>query len=261
VAAGQRLRGRGQRARAAADAARAQRAGGGRELRYCDAIHSELGKTPNEAVADVEPKPLPVEVVRELFLCRVDRVVHKKDGCVAVRGRRFLCESFLRGQKVQVRYDPVEFDSVLIFYEGKKVHRALPQPLNATPEPHPDRAPERIAQSVDYLAMLRDDFDRRLLEHAKPLAYSDLPTEPGFDCARFVDCVSGLAGLRLRPAVRREIESLWDIYGPLSEQLVRVATEHAVRLHGRGRHPRIYLHAIRTLVLAHIKSPPRSDES
>ena len=37
--------------------------------------------------------------------------------------------------------------------------------------------------------------------------------------------------------------------------IVRVGTEHAVRLHGRGRHPRIYLHAIRTLVLAHIKNP------
>jgi transposase InsO family protein len=228
-----------------------------RELRYCDAIHSELGMTPNQAIADVEPKPLATEVVGELFLCRVDRVVHKKDGCVAVDGRRFLCESFLRGQKVQVRYDPVELDSVLVFYEGKKVHRALPQPVNATPEPHPERAPERVAQSVDYLAMLRDDFDRKLLEHARPLAYSDLPTEPGFDSARFVDCVADLAGLKLRSAVRRELESFWDIYGPISEQLVRVGVEHAVRLHGRGRHPRIYLHAVRTLVLAHIKSPKK----
>lgn len=230
-----------------------------RELRYCQQIHSELGKTPNEAIADVQPRPLSIEVVRDIFLCRVDRTVHRKDACVDVLGRRFLCESFLRGQKVTVRYDPAELDSVLIFFEGKKVQRAFPQPLNATPEPHPPSVAEQAAPSVDYLALLRDDFDRRLLEHAKPLAYSELHVEPGFDRTAFVGCVVDLAGIEHRKPLERELESFWETYGPLPEQLVRVATEHAVRLHGRGRHPRIYLHAIRTLVLAQLKTKPRTE--
>jgi transposase InsO family protein len=233
-----------------------------RELHYCAVVHSELGMTPNQAVATVTPSPLAAEVVRDLFLCRADRVVHKKDACVAVLGRRFLCESFLRGQKVIVRYDPAELDSVLIFHEGQKVQRAFPQPVNATPEPHPKRAPERMAQSVDYLAMLREDFDRRLLEHARPLAYSELRVEPGFDRAAFLACVADLAGVDLRAAAQRDLESFWDIYGPLPEDLVRIGIEHAVRLHGRRRHPRIYLHAVRTLVLAHLKTQPtKSEES
>jgi len=225
-----------------------------RELRYCDVVHSELGKTPNEAIAEVEPKLLPAEVVRELFLCRVDRTVHKKDGCVAVEGQRFLCESFLRGQKVKVRYDPADLDSVLIFFEGKKVQRASAQPLNAAPEPHPETTPERLPQSVDYLAMLRDDFDQRLLEHARPLAYTELKVEPDFDQAAFVQCVRDLTGIRLRVASRRELESFWNTFGPLPESLVRIGIEHAVRLHGRGRHPRLYLHAVRTLVLSQLRS-------
>jgi putative transposase len=225
-----------------------------RELRYCQQVHSELGITPNQAVAQVQKKPIALDIARELFLVKADRQVHKSSACVSVEGRQFLCESFLRGQKVTVRYDPNDFSSVLIFHHGKRVQRALPQPLGGVPEPHPDN-PHRPAPSVDYLALLREDFDKQLIEHARPLAYTDLRAESGFDCERFVQVVCELAGLRPRPAVRRELCAFWDSFGPLPESLVRIGTEHAVRLHTRGRHVRVYLHAIRTLVLAHLKTP------
>ncbi len=230
-----------------------------RELRYCDAIHSALGKTPRQAIAELTPEPLDPQVARELFLVKAQRKVHKKDGCVAIEGCRFLCESFLRGQSVQVRYDPSDVASVLIFFDGKRIQRAFPQPRGGTPEPHP--TPEILPQSVDYLALLREDFDRRLLEHAKPLAYSELPSSPDFDRERFVEVVSGLAGIQPRPSERRELVAFWDTYGPLPEALVRIGTEHAVRLHARGRHLRIYLHAIRTLVLAHLRAPHKETPS
>jgi transposase InsO family protein len=231
-----------------------------RELRYCDAIHSTLGKTPRQAIAELTPEPLDPQVARELFLVKAQRTVHKKDGCVAIQGRRFLCESFLRGRSVQVRYDPGDLASVLIFFDGKRVQRALPQPLGGPPEPHP--TPEVLPQSVDYLALLREDFDQRLLEHAKPLAYSELAASPDFDGERFVQVVSGLAGIPLRQkSVRRELLAFWDTFGPLPEALVRIGTEHAVRLHARGRHPRIYLHAIRTLVLAQLRAPHKETPS
>jgi hypothetical protein len=37
------------------------------------------------------------------------------------------------------------------------------------------------------------------------------------------------------------------------EALVRIGCEHAVRLHCRGRHIRVYLNAVRLLVTAHWK--------
>ena len=222
------------------------------EHRYCRKVHSELGKSPAEAVADVEPKPIDVAIARELFLCKAKRKVHKKDACVRVEGRPFLCESFLRGQWVIVRYDPNDLSSVVVFHKNKRIQRAFPQPLNATPEPHPE--PALVAQSVDYLALVREDFDRQLLEQTRPLAYSELSVEPGFDCADFVNIVTNLAGLGPSATEDRELRRFWDTYGPLPEELVRIGTEHAVRLHTRGRHVRVYLHAIRTLVIAHIKS-------
>jgi len=230
-----------------------------RELRYCQEIHSELGKTPNEAVAEVVPRPLDPEVVRELFLVRADRTVNRKSACVAVHKQPFQCDSSLRGQKVQVRYDPNDMSAVLIFRDGKRLQKAFPQKVNETPEPHPEpQAPP--PQSVDYLALLRQDYDRQILENARPLAYCSLEPDPGFDADRFVAVVADLAGVTPRKADRNELKAFWETFAPIPEEIVRVGTEHAVRLHGRGRHLRVYLHAVRTLVLAQWQNPQKKEE-
>jgi putative transposase len=225
-----------------------------RERLYCDAIHSELGRTPNQAIAEVVPKPLDPDVARELFLVRADRTVHRNDACVSVEGIRFLCDAVLRRQKVQVRYDPRDLSSVLIFRpDGERLQQAFPQPVNATPEPHRD-PPAPPAQSVDYLALIREDYDRKLVEHARPLAYSQLDVDPTFDLPRCQQVLVDLAGWKPTPQELQELAAFWQTFGPLPEPLTRIAIEHAVRLNGRGRHLRIYLHAVRTLVLAHWKS-------
>lgn len=230
-----------------------------RELRYCQKIHCELGTTPKEAISEVIPRAIDPQVARELFLVRADRTVHKKDGCVSVEGIRYLCDSSLRGQKLQVRYDPNDLSCVLIFREGKRLQKAFPQQPNAEPEPHPQPV-EPPTQSVDYLALLREDFDRQLLQHVRPLAYCQLEVHPEFDLDRFVQVICQLAGLSLRPIGHKELAAFWDTFGPLPEEIVRIGAEHAVRLHGRGRHLRVYLHAIRTLVLAHWQNPTKENE-
>lgn len=230
-----------------------------RDRRYLNAVHSAIDKTPAEAIAGVEPRPLDPEVVRELFLVREERTVHKKDSCVPLLGRRYLVDPSLRKRRVVVRYDPNDLSSVVIFYQGQRVQRALPQEPNARPEPH--RASEKPRPpSVDYLGMLREEYDRKLLAHAKPLAYADLRVEQGFNAPAFVDVVAELAGLApVRAAVRGELETFWQTFGPLPEEIVRIGAEHAVRLHGRGRHARVYLNAIRTLVLAHWRGKDKKE--
>jgi transposase InsO family protein len=231
-----------------------------RELRYCEHLHSEIGKTPNEAIAAVVPKPIDPAIARELFLIRAKRTVNEKTACVSVEKHSFQCESWLRGRKIEVRYDLSDMSSVLIFLDGKRVQRAFPRRVNELPEPHPKDPAETARQSVDYLALLRRDYDQRLLEHARPLAYANLEIDDTFDAEAFVKTICDLAGLEARPAERRELVSFWDAFGPLPESLVRIATEHALRLHGRKRHPQVYLHAIRTLVLAHWQGPQHDKE-
>jgi len=92
---------------------------------------------------------------------------------------------------------------------------------------------------------------QKLLEHARPLAYADLDTDPGFTAERFAAVVAELGGLDLRTPEKRALLAFWKTFGPLPEDLVRIGVEHAVRLHGRGRHTDVYLHAVKTLVLAH----------
>jgi len=227
-----------------------------RELRYVNEVHSELGCTPAEAIAAVEARPLDPAVAKELFLVGETRSVHKKNACVSVLGKLFLCESFLRGEEVEVRFDPRDLSSVLIFHEGKRIQRAFPQPLNAHPQAPPRE--EHIEQSVDYLSLVRRDYDEKLLEHARPLRYADLDLDDAFDEERFLAVVDDLAGLALEPGDRRSLSRFWETFGPVPEDLVRIAVEHAVRMHGRGRSVHVYLHALKTLVLAHWKGPKES---
>ncbi|MBT3220489.1 MAG: DDE-type integrase/transposase/recombinase [Proteobacteria bacterium] len=225
-----------------------------RDRHYCNVVHSAIGRTPAQAVAEVNARPIDPDLVKKLFLVRVTRTVYKKTACVSVRARQFLCDSSLRGEKVQVRFDPNDLSSVLIYQDGKRLQRALPQPVNAKPEPHLDE-PQKPTTSIEYLALIREEFDQQLLEHAKPLAYAQLRIDDHFDLDAFNCLLSELPGLKLRKAQRQEVAAFWETFGPLPESLVRIALEHALRLHGRGRHFRVYLHAIQTLVLAHWRNP------
>jgi len=231
-----------------------------RELRYCQEVHSEIKMTPNEAVAGVVPRPLDPDVLRELFLVRADRKVNKKSACVSVEAMAFQCDSSLRGQNVQVRFDPNDFSSVLIFRDGNRLQRAFPQTPNEKPEPHPEPV-KPPAQSVDYLSLLRQDYDRQLLEHTRPLAYCTLEADPDFNLEKFISVIAELAGLKPGKSDKTELTTFWETFSPIPEEIVRIGTEHAIRLHGRGRHVRVYLHAVRTLVLAEWqKQPPKKED-
>jgi transposase InsO family protein len=225
-----------------------------RTLRYLEQVHSEIGTTPARAVAMVTPQPIDPAVARELFLVRAERSVHRKDGCVSVEGQRFLCDASLRGREVTVRYDPRDLSSVLIFVDGKRVGRALPQPIGPVPQAPPPTPP--AGPKADYLGLLRADYDRRLVDNARPLAYSDLGTlDPGFDQSRFLTVLADLTEARLREGEAEEAQAFWATFGPLPESLVRIGLEHGVRLRGTGRHVRVYLAILRTLVLARLQSP------
>jgi transposase InsO family protein len=230
-----------------------------RTFRYLEAVHSELGQTPTQAIASLVFSPLDPSVARELFLLRAEREVHKKDGCVSVEGQRFLCDASLRGRKVTVRYDPLDLTSVLVFVEDQRIGRALPQPtgpLKDLPSPAPPTGPK-----TDYLGLLRADYDQRLLAQVRPVAYGDLgELDPGFDLSRFCTVFADLTQARVRDAEASEVQAFWGTLGPLPEKLVRLALDHAVRLRGAGRHVRVYLAILRTVVLSRLQTPTPTED-
>lgn len=232
-----------------------------RTFRYLEAPHSALGMSPAQAITAVTPRPIDPAVARELFLVRADRTVNRKDATVSVEGRRFLCDRSLRGRKVTVRYDPRELSSVLVFADGVRTQRALPQPIGKTDDgatPSPPPPPD--GPKTDYLGMMRADFDRRLVESVRPVAYADLgAVDPGFDESRFFTVVADLTCARIRDAEAEEVRAFWTTFGPLPERLARTALDHAVRLRGTGRHVRVYLAILRTFILTRMQSPNPED--
>lgn len=234
-----------------------------RTLRYLEQPHSDLGMSPAQAIAAVTPRPLDPAVAHELFLVRADRIVNKKDATVSVEGRRFLCDATLRGRKVTLRYDPRDLSSVLVFVEGVRTQRALPQPIGRSGDAAPPATPPPPkGPKTDYLGMVRADYDRRLVEAVRPVAYADLGAlDPGFDESRFLTVVADLTEARVRGTEAEEVHAFWSTFGPLPERLVRTALDHAVRLRGTGRHVGVYLAILRTFVLARLQSPKPVEDS
>jgi len=194
---------------------------------------NELDGTPEQAVAEVVPRPLDLDVARVLFRVRESRTVHKKDGCVSVLGRRFPLRGLPPPGPHRLPPGRQRLPRAYAGARGGEAERRLPRPGPTGLRPPPPRA-------------------------RPPLAYADLATDEAFDEARFVDVLQDLGGLSLRAASRREAGAFWKSFGPLPEDLVRIGVEHAVRLHGRGRHVRVYLHAVR--VLAHWRSNPTKEK-
>jgi len=226
-----------------------------RTLRYLEVPHSDLGMSPAQAIAAVTPRPIDPAVAHELFLVRADRTVNKKDATVSVEGHRFLCDATLRDRKVTLRYDPRDLSSVRVFVDGVFRQRALPQPIGKTGEDDPPPPPPP-GPKTDYLAMVRADYDRRLVESVRPVAYTDLGAlDPGFDESRFFTVVADLTCARVRGTEADEVRAFWTTLGPLPEPLVRTALDHAVRLRGTGRHVRVYLAILRSFVLTRMQSP------
>jgi len=218
--------------------------------------------SPAQAIATVTPRPIDPAVAQELFLVRADRTVNKKDATVSVEAHRFLCDAALRGRKVTLRYDPRDLSSVLVFVDGVRTQRALPQPIGRSGDTTPPPPPAPTGPKTDYLAMLRADYDRRLVESVRPVAYADLGAlDPGFDERRFLTVVADLTEARVRGAEADEVHAFWKSFGPLPERLARTALDHAVRLRGTGRHVRVYLAILRTFILTRTQSPKPDEES
>ncbi len=112
-------------------------------------------------------------------------------------------------RKVTLRYDPRDLSSVRVFVDGVFRQRALPQPIgktgdDATPPPSPPPGPK-----TDYLGMVRADYDRRLVESVRPVAYADLGAlDPGFDESRFFTVVADLTCAHVRGAEADEVRAL-----------------------------------------------------
>jgi len=224
------------------------------EERYHRTKHEATGQAPLDRLAQegFTPRWADPVLVADTFRVRVRRKVHPKTSTVEVGGVHFLVETFLRNRWVTVYYDPHALDDVLVYFRRQRVQRAFVARPNERPQPLPER-PTVTPPRFDYLAALRADYDRRIVEAARKISLSDWTAEPGFSLPAFLDLCAQLLGKDLSPYERDELTRAFQTVGPFSETTSRLALEHALKLRGRGLHVSVYSHYLRTFHLAALR--------
>jgi transposase InsO family protein len=217
--------------------------------RYHRDVHAEIGEPPGERFARLmrdRPAPDPV-LLDEWMRLKDRRTVHKKWSTVEVGGVRYVVSPSLRGRRVDVLHDPFDRAHVLVAFDGRIVERALPQKPGEVPADLP--TPPADGPDVDYLALVKADYDRRT--HAELAALRLRPPTPQAELSLpdLATLVERCRGRELAAAEKSDVSALWRRMRPIDPQAARLALDRARRRSGDRLHVRVYLDALRDHLL------------
>ena len=143
---------------------------------YHARVHTETGETPQARLAAAGPPALPdPALLKEAFCWSVIRQV-RKTATVAVEGNVYSVDPFLAGRKVECVFDPFDLTELTVYWQGRKVGRAVPQVIgrHAHPKAPPDEDPAPAALTgIDYLQLVADADAAALGEQLNLAALDD----------------------------------------------------------------------------------------
>jgi putative transposase len=219
--------------------------------RYHNDIHSETGEAPKDRFIGTPPhlRAAPdLSVIEELLRLRYRRTVHKKWGTVAVDNVRYVVDPSLRGRRVHALYDPFDPAYVLIEYDGRVIQRALPQkPGEAPPELPTTKATKGV--KTDYLALLREDYERRTRAELTALKLRPPKAQPELDLVELISLVEICRGSPLSESEHREVTALFRKMRPIDPKAARFIIDGIRRRFGTALHLRVYLDALQTALV------------
>ena len=149
------------------------------EVVYHRKIHSETGQAPLERFRqDPAPatRPADPEELRLAFLHRAERKVYQT-ATVSFQGNRYSVPVYLRGKRVELRYDPFDLTRIEVWYNDAFLDLAQPEEIvtnmhpDVTPDPVPTLPPD---SGLDYLALLRLERERLLQEQLDTIHFTQL---------------------------------------------------------------------------------------
>lgn len=149
------------------------------EVVYHRKLHAETGQAPLERFhQDPAPsiRPLDPQELRAAFLHRVQRKV-AKTATFSFHRNRYRVPAYLRGQTVQLRYDPFDLSRIEVWFQNTFLQIAEPDRILTTthPDVEPDPAPTPSPRTgLDYLALLRAERDRLIQEQLDDIHFSQL---------------------------------------------------------------------------------------
>ncbi|NOR83253.1 MAG: DDE-type integrase/transposase/recombinase [Ardenticatenales bacterium] len=159
------------------------------EVVYHRKLHSETGQAPLERRRqDPTPsiRPVDPEELRTAFLHRDQRKV-TKTATFSFRNNRYRVAAFLRGQRVELRYDPFDLTHIEVWLHRAGSHGTAQDTFLQEAEPdrvvttiHPDVTPDPVpapppGSGLDYLALLRAERERLLQQQLDGIHFTQLP--------------------------------------------------------------------------------------
>jgi len=129
--------------------------------RYHHRVHSETGEAPIarwERHRDQFRFPDPIALTDAFLFSRTAHV--DKTAVVRLHGNRYEVERVLCGQRVELRYDPLDLGQVRVFFQGRRYADARPLQLHRQTDPDIEVPLEqqRAAPVSDYLGSLQNAF-------------------------------------------------------------------------------------------------------
>lgn len=213
--------------------------------RYHRDIHSEIGEAPLDRFQRLfVPRPAPdLALVDEQLRLRERRTVHRKWSTVEVGTVRYLVDLSLRGRRVDVLFDPFDPSYVLVVFDGRVVERAFPRKPGELPPQEPEPATP-LGTEVDYLALLRRDFEQRAQAELAALRLRPAAPSAELSLADLAAEVERCRGAQLSDDERSLTSALWRKLRPIDPEATRAALDGARRRLGPALHVRVYLDAL-----------------
>jgi transposase InsO family protein len=152
------------------------------ELIYHQAVHSETGQSPLEryqqGVQDV--RPADHNQLVQAFRWRETRKV-RKDGRIELQGNSYRVDAAFIGRTLELRFDPFDLSNLELWFDGRCIGQATVSVQNRQRHIQVERlatelpAPPKPPATLDYLALLRKEYDDLLRKATGPLQFTKLP--------------------------------------------------------------------------------------
>jgi transposase InsO family protein len=152
------------------------------EVVYHPKHHAETGQSPLERFRqqpDPAIRPADPATLQQAFLHRDQRKV-TTTATISFMGNRYQVPAFLRGQTLEIRYDPFDLARLELWFQDTFLQLAQPERLVATHHPQvtPDPVPAPPPKTgLDYLALLRTEHQRLIQAQLDGLHFSQLTTK------------------------------------------------------------------------------------
>jgi putative transposase len=154
------------------------------ELIYHRNIHSETKQSPLEryqaGIAQV--RQADAETLRKAFLWREKRKV-RKDGRIELQGNTYRVDPQFVNRQIELRFDPFDLSILEVWLDGQSFGKANVVQQGRDKHiavehltPH-SPAPALPNSSLDYLALLRVEYQQHQRQQAGTLRFSQLPQE------------------------------------------------------------------------------------